>query len=130
MSDEILDELNASFVSPERQFKGKKLAPYTEGSRLLLLQIRDDGDSSLYFVYSFIFIHILLKENRKEAINLCWKKDDFRERLFDYISGYNNNDLAEASALVGQIIEEAGKGQVEVISDGKTARGNGQGQRQ
>ena len=116
MSDEILDELNASFVSPEREFKGRKLAPYTEGSRLLLLQIRDDGDSSLYFVYSFIFIHILLKENRKEAINLCWKKDEFRERLFDYISKYNNSDLSEASALVGQIIEEAGRGQVAVIS--------------
>lgn len=129
MSDEILDELNASFVSPEREFKGRKLAPYTEGSRLLLLQIRDDGDSSLYFVYSFIFIHILLKENRKEAINLCWKKDEFRESLFDYISKYNNSDLAEASALVGQIIEEAGRGQVEVIADGKPSRGNELGQR-
>lgn len=124
MSDEILDELSATFVSPDREFKGKKLAPYTEGSRLLLLQIRDDGDSSLYFVYSFIFIHILLKENRKDAINLCWKKDDFRERLFDYIAKFNNNDLAEASALVGKIIEEAGKGQVEVIPDGKPTRGN------
>lgn len=123
MSDEILDELSATFVSPDREFKGKKLAPYTEGSRLLLLQIRDDGDSSLYFVYSFIFIHILLKDNRKDAINLCWKKDEFRERLFDYIAKFNNNDLAEASALVGKIIEEAGRGQVEIIPDGKP-RGN------
>lgn len=124
MSDEILEELNASFVSPEREFKGRKLAPYTEGSRLLLLQIRDDGDSSLYFIYSFIFIHILLKENRKEAINVCWKKDEFREKLFDYIAKFNNSDLAEASSLVSSIIEEAGKGQVEIIPEGKQ-RGNG-----
>lgn len=124
MSNEILDELNASFVSPEKEFKGKKLAPYTEGSRLLLLQVRDDGDSSLYFVYSFIFIHILLNENRKEAINLCWNKDAFRERLFDFISKYSDKDLPKASALVGGIIEEATKGQVDVISDGKPS-GNG-----
>ena len=72
MSNEILEELNASFVAGERTFKGKPLAPYTEGSKLLLLQVRDDGDSSLYFVYSFVFVHILIKENRREVINLCW----------------------------------------------------------
>ena len=124
MSNEILEELNASFVAGERIFKGKPLAPYTEGSKLLLLQVRDDGDSSLYFVYSFVFVHILIKENRREAINLCWGKDRFRERLFDWIAGFGQGDLAEASKIVSEIIEEAGKGQVEVLGDGKS-RGNG-----
>jgi hypothetical protein len=119
MSNEILDELNASFVYPEREFKGAKLAPYTEGSRLLLLQVRDDGDSSLYFVYSFIFIHVLLYKNRKEAISICWNKQEFRDRLFDYISGLNDGDLAKASELVSSIIEEAGKGRVSVSQGGQ-----------
>ncbi|NBW99772.1 hypothetical protein EBR03_09405 [bacterium] len=120
MSNEILDELNSSFVSPERTFKDKTLAPYTEGSRLLLLQIRDNGDSSIYFIYSFIFIHILLKENRKEAINLCWDKEKFRERLFDWISGHSESDLSKASSIVSQMIEEAIRGRVEIISSGQT----------
>ena len=120
MSNEILDELNSSFVSPERTFKDKPLAPYTEGSRLLLLQIRDNGDSSIYFIYSFIFIHILLKENRKEAINLCWDKEKFRERLFDWISGHSESDLSKASSIVSQMIEEAIRGRVEIISSGQT----------
>lgn len=124
MSNEILEELNASFVAGERTFKGKPLAPYTEGSKLLLLQVRDDGDSSLYFVYSFVFVHILIKENRREAINLCWDKDRFRERLFDWIAGFNQSDLGEASKIVSEIIEEAGRGSVEVLGDGKS-RGNG-----
>ena len=71
MSNEILEELNASFVSPDREFKGEKLAQYTEGSRLLLMQVRDDGDSSIYFIWSFLYLHILLAKNRKEAIKLA-----------------------------------------------------------
>jgi len=75
MSNEILDELNASFVSGEREFKGEALAPYTEGSRLLLLQVRDENDSSIFFVWSFLYLHILLRKNRKEAIKLAWNRD-------------------------------------------------------
>lgn len=124
MSDEILSELNSTFISPDREFKGQKLAPYTEGSRLLLLQVRDDGDSSLYFIYAFLFIHIMLLKNRKEAINLAWKKDDFREKLFEFMSGLDNNDLAVATALVGSIIDEAAKGQVTIIGN-QTQEGKG-----
>jgi hypothetical protein len=124
MSNEILDELNGSFVSPEREFKGQKLAPYTEGSRLLLLQIRDDGDSSIYFIYSFLFIHIMLKKNRKEIINLVWDKTKFRETLFEFMSGLTSADLVEATALVSSVIEEASRGQVEVIGKGGDSSGN------
>jgi hypothetical protein len=115
MSEQILDELNASFVSQEKEFRGEKLAPYTEGSRLLLLQVRDDGDSSMYFVYAFIFIHILIKKDRQKAIELAWNKAKFREALMDFIAEEKKSDLSQASALVASIIEEATKGQVEVI---------------
>ena len=122
MSNEILEELNASFVSPDREFKGEKLAQYTEGSRLLLMQVRDDGDSSIYFIWSFLYLHILLAKNRKEAIKLAWNKDNFRESLMDWVAGKNEKDRDDATLLVSKIIEEANKGQVDVV------KGVGQGQ--
>jgi hypothetical protein len=115
MSNEILDELNASFVADERQFKGEPIAPYTEGSRLLLLQIRDDGDSPIYFVWAFLYLHILLKKNRKEAIKLAWDKDGFRERIIDWIGDKTEADREMATSLVSKIIEESTRGQVDVI---------------
>lgn len=125
MNDEILDELNQSFVVPQREFRGQKLAPYTEGSRLLLLQVRDDGDSSMYFIYSFIFVHILLEKNRKEAMKICWDKPAFRDRLFEFISENKKSDLPEASGLVSGIIEEASRGQVEIVPEKGGTQGNG-----
>ena len=122
MSNEILDELNASFVSPERDFKGEALAPYTEGSRLLLMQVRDDVDSPTYFIWSFLYLHILLAKNRKEAIKLAWNKDNFRESLMDWVSSKTEADRDLATIIVSKIIEESNKGQVEVVA------GIGQGQ--
>ena len=75
MSEDIIDELNQAFVSLERTFKGYSLAPYTEGSRLLLLQTRSDDDSSVWFIWAFLYLHILLNKNRKEAIKLAWDKN-------------------------------------------------------
>jgi len=123
MSNEILEELNASFVSPDKEFKGEKLAQYTEGSRLLLMQVRDDGDSSIYFIWSFLYLHILLAKNRKEAVKLAWNKDNFRESLMDWVADKNEKDRDEATLLVSKIIEEANKGQVDVVK----AAGQGQG---
>jgi len=125
MSNEILDELNASFVSPDREFKGEKLAQYTEGSRLLLMQVRDDGDSSIYFIWSFLYLHILLAKNRKEAIKLAWNKDNFRESLMDWVADKNEKDRDDATLLVSKIIEEANKGQVDVVKGvGQNQGGN------
>ena len=69
MSISLEEELNSVFISPQKEFMGEKLAPYTEGSRLLLLQVRDDNDSSFYFIWSFIYVHILLAKNKKDAIS-------------------------------------------------------------
>ena len=124
--NEILDsELISAFIAPERSFKGEKLAPYTEGSRLLLVQIRSDDDTAVFFVWAFVYVHIQLAKDRKEAIKLCWNKEGFRERLMDWIADFNEKDREDATNLVGQILEEAGKGQVEVIPTPTTApRGN------
>jgi hypothetical protein len=116
MSEEaLLQELDNSLISPDRFFKDQKLAPYTEGSRLLMLQVRDDSDSAIYFVWSFIYLHILLAEDRKKAIRLAWDKDAFRERLMDWIAEMSEEDRNTASLMCSSILSEANKARVNVI---------------
>jgi hypothetical protein len=116
MSEEaLLQELDNSLISPDRYFKDQKLAPYTEGSRLLMLQVRDDSDSAIYFVWSFIYLHILLAEDRKKAIRLAWDKDAFREKLMDWIAEMSEEDRNTASLMCSSILSEANKARVNVI---------------
>lgn len=116
MSEEaLLQELDNSLISPDRYFKDQKLAPYTEGSRLLMLQVRDDSDSAIYFVWSFIYLHILLAEDRKRTIRLAWDKDAFREKLMDWIAEMSEDDRNTASVMCSVILAEANKARVNVI---------------
>jgi len=116
MSEEaLLQELDNSLISPDRFFKDQRLAPYTEGSRLLMLQVRDDSDSAIYFVWSFIYLHILLAEDRKKTIRLAWDKDAFREKLMDWIAEMTEDDRNTASVMCSAILEEANKARVNVI---------------
>jgi hypothetical protein len=117
--NEILDsELNSAFISQERDFCGEKLAPYTEGSRLLLMQAKTDEDVPLFFVWSFLFLHIQLAKSKREAIKLAWDKDAFREKVLDWADTKTAKDREEATNLVGFILEEASKGVVEPITKG------------
>jgi len=116
MSEEaLLQELDNSLISPDRFFKDQRLAPYTEGSRLLMLQVRDDSDSAIYFVWSFIYLHILLAEDRKKTIRLAWDKDAFREKLMDWIAEMSEDDRNTASLMCSAILSEANKARVNVI---------------
>ena len=115
MSISLEEELNSAFISPQKEFMGEKLAPYTEGSRLLLLQVRDDNDSSIYFIWSFIYVHLLLAKNKKDAIKLCWNRDLFREKIMEYIEGKTEADRDAATQIVSNILDEAQKGKVEAI---------------
>jgi hypothetical protein len=116
MSEEtLLQELDNSLISPDRFFKDQRLAPYTEGSRLLMLQVRDDSDSAIYFVWSFIYLHILLAEDRKKTIRLAWDKDAFREKLMDWIAEMTEDDRNTASIMCSAILAEANKARVNVI---------------
>lgn len=129
MSDDLkLDaELDGSFVTPDRFFKGEKLATYTEGSRLLCLQVRDEADSPIWFVWSFLYMHLLLAKDRRSAIRLAWDREAFREKLLDWISDKNDEDRSAASSLVGSVLDEAAKARVEVIPSGglQAPPGNG-----
>lgn len=117
--NEILDsELNSMFVSPEREFLGEPLAPYTEGSRLLIMQTKTDEDVPIFFVWAFIYLHILLKKNKKDAIKLAWNRDLFREKVIDWAEGKTEKDRETATNLVSQILEESSKGVVEPITKG------------
>jgi len=115
MSDILNEELDSAFIAPSRQFKGEELASYTEGSRLLLMQVRDDEDSSAYFVWAFIYLHILLKKNRKEAIEMGWKRELFRERLFEWVSKQSEEDRGVATEICSSMVDEASKARVEII---------------
>jgi len=108
-------ELDQSFVSPQRTYKGETLAPYTEGSRMLLMQTRTDNDSEAYFLWSFLFLHIHLAKNRREAIKIAWDKNAFRESLMDWVSDKSEEDREIAVSLVTSIIDEANKSRIETI---------------
>jgi len=117
MNDILNDELNSAFIANERQFKGEAIAPYTEGSRLLLLQVRDEGDSSVFFIWAFLYMHIQLAKSKKEAIKLAWNKDLFREKVMDWVIGKTEQDRVDATNIVSSIIEESQRGQVEAIGN-------------
>jgi len=115
MSITLDEELNSAFISPEREFMGEKLALYTEGSRLLMLQVYDEADSSIFFVWSFIYMHTELAKNRKEAIKLAWNKELFRDKVLTWADNKTEADREVATSLVSSIINEANKGQIEVV---------------
>ena len=123
MSISLDEELNSAFISPQKEFMGEKLAPYTEGSRLLMLQVYDEADSSIFFVWAFVYMHIQLEKNRKDAIKLAWNKDLFRDKVLSWADSKTEMDREVATTLVSSIISESNKGQVEVIP---TAGSSGQ----
>ena len=116
--DNLLQELDQAFISPNKLFKDQPLAPYTEGSRLLMIQIRNENDSPIFFVYAFIYLHILLAKDRKAAIKLAWNQDAFREKLMEWSENLGEEDRDTASLLVASILNESNKAKVNVIPSG------------
>lgn len=121
MSEEIQleQELDGSFVRPPRTWRGQPVASYTEGSRLLMAQVRDEADGPLFFVYGFLYLHLQLATDRKAAIRLAWNKDAFREAVLDFANDLSAGEREEAGTLVSAIIDEAAKARTEVIASGK-----------
>ena len=124
MNEILDDELNGSFVKPGRDYKGDAIAEYTEGSRLLMIQCKEPQDSSVYFVWAFLYIHILIAKNRKEAIKLAWTKDEFRDTLLGWIEDKTEDDRILATNIVSEMIEEASRAKVSVVSSGNVIPGN------
>ena len=124
MNISLDEELNSAFIANAKFYNGEKLADYTEGSRLLLLQVRSDEDTTMFFIWAFIFMHIQIAKNRDTAIELAWNKNLFRSRLLDWMENKNDEERSIASKLVETIIEEANRGEVVVVPSGTTASGN------
>ena len=124
MNEILDDELNGSFVKPGRDYKGDAIAEYTEGSRLLMIQCKESQDSSVYFVWAFLYIHILIAKNRKEAIKLAWNRDEFRDQLLGWIEDKTEADRILATNIVSEMIEEASRAKVSVVSSGNVISGN------
>jgi len=114
-------ELNGAFVSGERTWKGQPLAPYTEGSRLLMSQIRSEDDAGLFFIWAFLYLHLELKKDRKNAIRLCWDRPAFREAVLDFSAGMSLADRDRAAAIVNAVLDESAKAETEVIPSGRPA---------
>ena len=123
MSEEqdFSQELNGAFVSGERTWKGQPLAPYTEGSRLLMSQIRSEDDAGLFFIWAFLYLHLELKKDRKNAIRLCWDRPAFREAVLDFSAGMSLADRDRAAAIVNAVLDESAKAETEVIPSGRPA---------
>lgn len=112
---DITQELNGVFVCGERSWKGQPLAPYTEGSRILLSQIRGDEDAGLFFIWAFLYLHLELKRDRKAAVRLCWDKDAFRMAVLDFSSAMTSADRDHAASIVNSVLDEAAKAETEVL---------------
>jgi len=124
MNISLDEELNSAFIANAKFYNGEKLADYTEGSRLLLLQVRSDEDTTMFFIWAFIFMHIQIAKNRDTAIELAWNKNLFRSRLLDWMENKNDEERSIASKLVETIVEESNKGEVAIVPSGATASGN------
>jgi hypothetical protein len=112
-------ELDAVFVADERLWQGQKIAPYTEGSRLLLSQVRSENDSPLFFVYSFLFLHLELARDRRAAIRLAWDRDAFREAVLNFSDKFCEEDRQQAGAIVAAMVDQASKARTEPVPSGK-----------
>jgi hypothetical protein len=114
-------ELDGAFVSGERTWKGQPLAPYTEGSRLLMAQVRSEDDAGLFFIWAFLYLHLELRKDRKNAIRLCWNREAFREAVLDFSSGMTIADRDSAAAVVNAMLDEAAQAETEVQATGRPA---------
>jgi hypothetical protein len=87
-----------------------------------MIQCKDQQDSSVYFIWSFLYLHILLAKNRKEAIKLAWDKDAFREKVLDWVADKTQEDRELATNIVSAIIDEGSKASVSIVSSGEGIR--------
>jgi hypothetical protein len=114
--DEALNERGgeASFALNQRTFRGQKLNKFTLGHRIVLNQIREEGDSVEFFIWSTIFSLI---KTRQEIVDLAWNKTKFRSAVIDWVDTMKASDFEEAVAIVNSIYEEINGTSVMITGD-------------
>ncbi len=124
----IVEKPKSEFVRPTYSFKGTELFPFTYGYELLFNQVRDAEDTGLFTWLAFVYL--LLKrslqeqeqDHRKWAIRVCWKVEDFRLSLANWMDGFgpfSTEDKIEAKRIYEENMKAAAETSVEVVPDRK-----------
>jgi hypothetical protein len=115
--DEALNKnLDKTFALGERQFKGQKLNKFTLGHRIILNQVREESDSTEFFIWSTLFC---LMTKREKLVELGWDKNKFRCAVLDWADPFVEEDFIEAVKIVEGVFKE--------ISDSKVVTKDGGG---
>ena len=115
--DEVLAKnLDKTFALGERQFKGQKLNKFTLGHRIILNQVREEEDSTEFFIWSTLFC---LVTPREKLVELGWSKNKFRGAVLDWADRFVEEDFVEAVKIVEDVFKE--------ITDSKVATKEGGG---
>lgn len=102
--DEILAKnLDKTFALGERQFKGQKLNKFTLGHRIILNQVREEQDSTEFFIWSTLFC---LTTPREKLVELGWDKNKFRGAVLDWADKFVEEDFIEAVKIVEDVFKE------------------------
>ena len=114
--DEIQQaNLDKTFALGERQFKGQKLNKFTLGHRIILNQVREEADSTEFFVWAVLFC---LVTQRDRLVELGWDKKKFRIAVLDWADGFSDDEFLEASKIVEDVFKEINDSRVETIGGG------------
>lgn len=102
--EEILNKnLDKTFALGERQFKGQKLNKFTLGHRIILNQVREEQDSTEFFIWSTLFCLITPRER---LVELGWEKNKFRGAVLDWADKFAEEDFVEAVKIVEDVFKE------------------------
>lgn len=102
--EEILNKnLDKTFALGERQFKGQKLNKFTLGHRIILNQVREEQDSTEFFIWSTLFCLIT---QRERLVELGWDKNKFRGAVLDWADKFAEEDFVEAVKIVEDVFKE------------------------
>ena len=113
--EEIINtSLDKSFVMTEKTFKGQKLNKFSLGHRIILGQVREDSDSTEFFIWSTLFA---LVNDRAKLISLGWDKAKFRGAVLDWADSFKEEDFTEAVRIVEETFKE--------IADSRVTTGGG-----
>lgn len=102
--DEVLAKnLDKTFALGERQFKGQKLNKFTLGHRIILNQVREEQDSTEFFIWSTLFC---LTTPREKLVELGWDKNKFRGAVLDWADKFVEEDFVQAVKIVEDVFKE------------------------
>jgi hypothetical protein len=107
---------DSAFALNQRTFKGQRLNKFTLGHRIILNQVREENDSTQFFVLSTIFT---LLKNKDEVIDLAWDKIKFRKAVIEWVDTLDEKDFDEAINVINSIYSEISQSRVEIAEGEK-----------